>query len=280
VLATGTKTQHGPANIHQPQWHCPGIREAPSRMNPIIIIPARMASTRLKHKPLADIHGKPMIQHVFERAVAANVGPVVVAAGDPEICAVIHGLGGTCVLTDPALPRGSDRIFTALKEIDREHRFDVVINMQGDQPTTAPGLLTDVLQCLADPEVDVGTLVVPLTQKVDDPNIVKVVLGRLSGKRGRCLYFSRQPVPHRGPYFYHLGFYAYRRTALDAYARLPQSELELSEDLEQLRLLEAGYRYDAAIVEAAPLSVDTPADLEEARRVLAGRGRPPQAQLR
>jgi 3-deoxy-manno-octulosonate cytidylyltransferase (CMP-KDO synthetase) len=239
-------------------------------MNPIIVIPARMASTRLRHKPLADIHGKPMIQHVFERALAADIGPVVVAAGDAEICAVITGLGGTCVLTDPDLPRGSDRIFAALKEIDRERRFDVVINMQGDQPTTAPRLLADVLECLADPAVDVGTLVVPLGQNVDDPNIVKVVLGGLSHRRGRCLYFSRRPVPHNGPYYHHLGYYAYRRAALDTYARLPQGCLELSEDLEQLRLLEAGYRYDAIVVDAAPLSVDTPADLEEARRILAG----------
>jgi 3-deoxy-manno-octulosonate cytidylyltransferase (CMP-KDO synthetase) len=239
-------------------------------MNPIIVIPARMASTRLRHKPLADIHGKPMIQHVFERARAADIGPVVVAAADPEICEVINALGGRCVLTDPGLPRGSDRIFAALTQIDRERRFDVVINMQGDQPTTAPRLLTDVLECLADPAVDVGTLVVPLNQNIDDPNIVKVVLSRLSERRGRCLYFSRRPIPHQGPYYYHLGFYAYRRTALDAYAGLPQSGLEKSEDLEQLRLLEAGYRYDATIVDAAPLSVDTPADLEEARRVLAG----------
>ena len=227
-----------------------------------------MASTRLKHKPLADIHGKPMIQHVFERAVAADIGPVVVAAGDAEICAVIRGLGGTCVLTDPGLPRGSDRIFAALEEIDLERRFDVVINMQGDQPTAEPRLITDVLACLADPAVDVGTLAVPLCHNPGDPNIVKVVFAGLSGGRGRCIYFSRQPVPHNGPHYYHLGFYAYRRHALDAYARLPQSALELSEGLEQLRLLEAGYRYDAAIVDAAPLSVDTPADLEEARRVL------------
>jgi 3-deoxy-manno-octulosonate cytidylyltransferase (CMP-KDO synthetase) len=227
-----------------------------------------MASTRLKHKPLADIHGKPMIQHVFERAVAADIGPVVVAAGDAEICAVIRGLGGPCVLTDPHLPRGSDRIFAALETIDRERRFDVVINMQGDQPTAEPGLLTDVLSCLADPAVDVGTLIVPLLHNPDDPNIVKVVVTGLSGRRGRCMYFSRQPVPHKGPHYHHLGFYAYRRHALDAYARLPQSTLELSESLEQLRLLEAGYRYDATIVDVAPLSVDTPADLEEARRVL------------
>jgi 3-deoxy-manno-octulosonate cytidylyltransferase (CMP-KDO synthetase) len=240
----------------------------PTFRNPIIVIPARMASTRLKHKPLADIHGKPMIRHVFERAVAADVGPVVVAAGDAEICAVIRQLGGTCVLTHPSLPRGSDRIFAALEEIDRERRFDVVINMQGDQPTAKPRLLADVLGCLADPAVDVGTLVVPLSHNAGDPNIVKVVLTGLSEGRGRCMYFSRMPVPHNGPHFHHLGFYAYRRHALDAYARLPQSPLELSEGLEQLRLLEAGYRYDAAVVDAAPLSVDTPADLEEARRVL------------
>lgn len=238
-------------------------------MNPIVVIPARLASTRLARKPLADIHGKPMIQHVFERAVAADVGPVVVAAGDPEICAVIEPLGGTCVLTDPALPKGSDRIFAALAEIDPQRRYDVVVNMQGDQPTTAPGLLTEVLRPLQEPEVDVATLVVPFSDHVDDVNVVKVVLADLRSGRGRCLYFSRQPVPHRGPYYYHLGFYAYRRTALDAYARLPQSPLELSEDLEQLRLLEAGFRYDAAVVEAAPLSVDTAADLEQARRILA-----------
>ncbi len=238
-------------------------------MNPVIVIPARLASTRLRNKPLADIHGKPMIQHVFERALAAAIGPVVVAAGDPEICAVIRGIGGTCVLTDPGLPRGSDRIFAALTEIDQNRRFDVVINMQGDQPTTEPQLLSDVVECLSDPLVDVGTLVVPFSRNVEDPNIVKVVLARVSGERGRCQYFSRRPVPLNGPFYYHLGFYAYRREALDAYARLPQSELEVSEDLEQLRLLEAGYRYDAKIVDAPPLSVDTPADLEEARRVLA-----------
>jgi 3-deoxy-manno-octulosonate cytidylyltransferase (CMP-KDO synthetase) len=248
--------------------HDHAIVMALTSFNPIVVIPARMASTRLRHKPLADIHGKPMIQHVFERAVAADIGPVVVAAGDSEICAVIDGLGGTCVLTDPELPRGSDRIFAALEMIDRERRFDVVINMQGDQPTAEPRLLADALACLDDPAVDVGTLVVPLTHDPDDPNIVKAVLAGRSGGRGRCMYFSRQPVPHKGPYYYHLGFYAYRRRALDAYARLPQSELELSEGLEQLRLLEAGYRYDATIVDVAPLSVDTPADLEEARRIL------------
>lgn len=241
-------------------------------MNPIIVIPARMASTRLKNKPLADIHGKPMIQHVYERALAADVGPVVVAAGDPEICQVIDALGGRCALTDPSLPRGSDRIFAALQQIDREAKYDVVVNMQGDQPTTVPQLLGDVLDCLADPDVDVGTLVVPLTQNVEDPNIVKAVFSRRSGRRGRCLYFSRRAVPRNGPYFYHLGFYAYRRPALDAYARLSQSTLELSEDLEQLRLLEAGFRYDAIVVDTVPLSVDTPADLDEARRILAGCG--------
>lgn len=241
-------------------------------MNPIIVIPARLASTRLPHKPLADIHGKPMIQHVFERALAADIGPVLVASADPDICHVIHTLGGNCVLTDPSLPRGSDRVHAALEQIDPERRYDVIINMQGDQPTTAPQLLVDVLECLDDPAVDVGTLVVPLAHTVDDPNIVKAVFSRYSDRRGRCLYFSRLPVPRNGPHFCHLGFYAYRRMALDAYARLPQSALELSEDLEQLRLLEAGFRYDAVIVDTVPLSVDTPADLEQARRVLAGCG--------
>lgn len=245
-------------------------------MNPIVVIPARMASTRLRHKPLADIHGRPMIQHVLERALAADIGPVVVAAGDAEICAAVGAAGGTCVLTDPALPKGSDRIFAALAEIDPDRRHDVVVNMQGDQPTTEPRLLRSLLIPLDDAKVDVATLVVPFTERAEDPNVVKVVLatpaadpaaGPTAG-RGRCLYFSRRAVPHRGPYYYHLGFYAYRRTVLDAYASLPQSPLELSEDLEQLRLMEAGYRYDAMIVETSPLSVDTPADLEKAREIL------------
>lgn len=249
-------------------------------MNPIIVIPARMASTRLRHKPLADIHGKPMIVHVLERATAAAIGPVVVAAGDREICEAVQSAGGACVLTDPALPKGSDRIFAALPQIDPGRRHDVIVNMQGDQPTTEPRLLRELLAPLDEAAVDVATLVVPFSERVEDPNVVKVVLAGPKGgsgsdgesggesRRGRCLYFSRQPVPRNGPYYYHLGFYAYRRAALDAYARLPQSPLELSEDLEQLRLMEAGYRYDASIVDAAPLSVDTPADLEEARRLL------------
>lgn len=237
-------------------------------MNPIMVIPARLASTRLQRKPLADIHGKPMIRWVWEAAVASGIGPVVVAAGDREICAVIEAAGGTCVLTDPDLPKGSDRIFIALKEIDPDRRHDVVVNMQGDQPTTEPELLTTLLEPLRDPAIDVATLVVPFDKDVEDPNIVKVVMADVRGRRGRCVYFSRLPVPRQGPYYYHLGFYAYRRAALDRYAALPRGALELSEDLEQLRLLEAGCRYDAMVVDAAPLSVDTPADLEEARRII------------
>ncbi len=239
-------------------------------MNPIIVIPARLASTRLKHKPLADIHGKPMIVHVWERAVASAIGPVVVAAGDQLICDLIDARGGTSVLTDPDLPKGSDRVRAALREIDAAKSHDVVINMQGDQPTTEPALLPQVMRPLGDAAVDVATLAVPFVDNADDPNIVKVVLANIADGVGRCLYFSRAPVPHGGPYYYHLGIYAYRRAALDQYAEMPRGGLELREDLEQLRLLEAGFRYDAAIVDSAPLSVDTAEDLETARRIMAG----------
>lgn len=242
-------------------------------MTPIVIIPARLASTRLRHKPLADIHGKPMIQHVWERAMAADIGPVVVAAGDTEIYDVITGLGGRCILTDPSLPKGSDRVWTAVRQADPDIRHDVVIDMQGDQPTTEPRLLAQLLRPLAaDPAVDVATLVVPFSgPEVEDRNIVKAVVSGGPGLDGigRCLYFSRAAVPFGGPFFHHLGLYAYRRATLGRYAVLPRGRLELSEDLEQLRLLEAGYRYDAVVVMSAPLSVDTPEDLEAARRVLA-----------
>ncbi len=241
-------------------------------MNPIIVIPARMAATRLPGKPLADIHGKPMIVHVWERAKAAGIGPVVVAAGDQVICDVIGGLGGTCILTDPAIPKGSDRIHVALKEIDPEGKHDVVVNMQGDQPTIEPRLLKVLLGPLANPDVDVATLVAPFDENVEDPNIVKVVMSDMGDQAGRCLYFSRRAVPHGGPYFYHLGLYAYRRQALDRYAELPRGRLELSEDLEQLRCLEAGLRYDATIVDTAPISVDTAEDLEKARAAIAADG--------
>lgn len=238
-------------------------------MNPTVIIPVRLGSTRLARKPLADILGKPMIQHVWERACAAGVGPVTVAAAEQEVADLISGLGGHCVLTDPALPKGSDRVYAALGVVDPEQRHDVVINMQGDQPTTEPALLRRLLAPLEDPAVDVATLVVPFAGDPGDPDIVKVVLGARAGERARCLYFSRQPVPHGGPYYFHLGFYAYRRSALERFARMPRGALELSEDLEQLRLLEAGLRYEAVVTDAAPISVDTAADLARARAWMA-----------
>jgi len=238
-------------------------------MNPIVVIPARLNSARLQRKVLADIHGKPMLQHVWERAVAAAIGPVVVAAADAEICAVMEAVGARCVLTDPDLPKGSDRVWAGLQEIDPAGAHDIVVNLQGDQPTTEPALLQTVLAPLHDPAVSVATLAVPFEKNAGDGNIVKVVLAERVDRRGRCVYFSRAPVPHGGPFYYHLGIYAYRRSALAAYARSDRTPLELSEGLEQLRLLEGGYRYDAMIVDSAPLSVDTKDDLDEARRVIA-----------
>lgn len=242
-------------------------------MNPIIVIPARLASTRLPGKPLADIHGKPMIVHMLERGLAAGIGPVAVAAGDAEIAAAVRAAGGRAVLTDPDLPSGSDRVHAALAELDQGGRHDVVVNLQGDFPTLTPGQLRAAVEPLRDPEVDIGTLVVPILsrEEANTASFVKAACVFAEGETvARALYFSRQPVPWGdGPLWHHVGIYAYRRAALDRYVALPPSPLELRERLEQLRALEAGMRIACARIEHGPFGVDTPDDLERARRLLA-----------
>ncbi|TAD87894.1 MAG: 3-deoxy-manno-octulosonate cytidylyltransferase [Alphaproteobacteria bacterium] len=240
-------------------------------MNPIVVIPARLASSRLPRKPLADIHGEPMVVHVWRRALAAAVGPVVVACGDAEIVAAITQVRGNAVLTDPNLPSGSDRVMAAMRQLDPDGDFDVVVNLQGDFPTIDPQVLRQVLTPLADPEVDIATLAVELhdPRSIADPNAPKIALerhGNGNGSTGRCLYFSRLPL-HAGDgnVYEHLGIYAFRRRALEAFVALPQAGLEQVERLEQLRALAAGMRIDATIVHTFPLGVDTPADLEKAR---------------
>ena len=239
----------------------------------IIVIPARMASTRLPGKPLADIHGRPMIVHVMRRALEADIGPVVVAAAEEEIAAAVRDAGGWAVLTRPDHASGSDRIFEALGAADPGGDFDSVINVQGDLPTGAPAAIRAALPPLALDGVDISTLIVPITDAVDraNPNIVKAVVALAPGMRsGRALYFSRTPVPWgEGPLYHHIGLYGYRRAALAAFVRLPAGILERRERLEQLRALEAGMRIEAALVDTVPLGVDTPADLERARAVLA-----------
>jgi 3-deoxy-manno-octulosonate cytidylyltransferase (CMP-KDO synthetase) len=241
--------------------------------NPIVVIPARMASTRLPGKPLADLLGEPMIVHCWRRAREADIGPVVVAAAEPEIVAAVEAAGGRAVLTRPDHPSGSDRIFEALTLIDPDRRHDAVVNVQGDLPTVEPQAVRAALAPLSVPEVDIATLVVAITREEErtDPNVVKAVLELPTGASlGRALYFTRATAPTgEGPLYHHIGLYAYRRAALERFVALPPSVLELRERLEQLRALAAGMRIDAAVVDAVPLGVDTPADLERARAILA-----------
>ena len=244
-----------------------------TRLNPIVVVPARMASTRLPGKPLADIHGAPMIVHVWRRATEAEVGPVVVACAEPEIAEAVEKAGGRAVLTRPDHPSGSDRIFEALERVDPEGRYDAVVNLQGDLPTLDPALVRAALEPLRDGGVDIATLVaeIKVEEERTDPNVVKAAIGLAHGQRiGRALYFSRSTVPWgEGPLYHHIGLYAYRRDALERFVALDPGILERRERLEQLRALEHGMRIDAALVDTVPLGVDTPADLERARRLLA-----------
>jgi 3-deoxy-manno-octulosonate cytidylyltransferase (CMP-KDO synthetase) len=245
-------------------------------LSPLILIPARMGASRLPGKPLADIAGVPMIVRVLRRAEAAAVGPVAVAAGDPEIAAAVERAGGRAVLTDPALPSGSDRIMAALAAIDPHGLHDAVINLQGDMPFVEPQVVAACARVLAEePSCDIATAVAPEASPADRTNVdvVKAVLARADGARsGRALYFTRSTLYGDGPVWRHVGIYGYRRDALARFTAAPPSPLERREKLEQLRALELGLRIDAAVVEAAPISVDTPADLEEARRAAAAAG--------
>jgi len=241
--------------------------------NPVIVIPARMASTRLPGKPLADIHGQAMIVHVWRRARDADLGPVVVACAETEIAAVVEAAGGRAVMTRPDHPSGSDRVYEALSVIDAKERHDAVINLQGDLPTIEPEAIRAVLAPLDEPTVDIATLVAAIGDpgEAQNPDVVKAAVSFGDGSTvGRALYFSRQAVPAGdGPLYHHIGIYAYRRQALERFVALPPGVLERRERLEQLRALEDGMRIDAALVDTIPLGVDTPADLEQARRMLA-----------
>ncbi len=242
-------------------------------MNPIVVIPARMASSRLPGKPLAEIAGVPMIVRVWRQAMAAGLGPVVVAAGEREIAAAVEAAGGTAVLTPPELPSGTDRVHHAVETLDGEAAHDVVINLQGDLPALDPQYIRAVLAPLAPTGADIATLAAEIDDPADfdNPSVVKpVVVWDTTGRRGRALYFSRARVPHgEGPLFHHVGIYAYRRAALSRFVALPPSPLEQRETLEQLRALEAGMSIAVARVDSVPLSVDTPADLERARAIIA-----------
>jgi 3-deoxy-manno-octulosonate cytidylyltransferase (CMP-KDO synthetase) len=245
-------------------------------VSPVVLIPARMASTRLPGKPLADICGEPMIVHVWRRAVAAEIGPVVVAADDPRIVAAVESAGGEAALTRDAHQSGSDRIFEALERIDAAGAHDVVVNVQGDLPTIEAAALRACLAPLADEAVDIATLATPIKrfEERDDPNVVKAVGTEVAPGRLRALYFTRARAPWgEGELLHHIGLYAYRREALRRFVSAPPSPLERRERLEQLRALEAGMRIDIALVDVAPLGVDTADELERARTIIAERSR-------
>lgn len=242
-------------------------------MKPIVLIPARMASTRLPGKPLADIGGMPMIVRVWKKAVEANIGPVVVACSEHEVQKAVEAAGGRAVLTNPALPSGSDRVWAALNAVDRGFEHDLVVNLQGDLPTFDPAILNAAMDAMVTTGADIGTCAAEIEDEkdADNPSTVKVVATWDVGfMRGKAHYFTRAKAPWgKGPWFHHVGVYIYRREALQRFVGLQPSPLEQREKLEQLRAIEAGMTIAVGRVDEVPLSVDTPADLEKARAAVA-----------
>lgn len=241
----------------------------------LVVIPARMQATRLPGKPMASIHGKPMIVHVWERARAADAGRVVVATDSEEIAGAIRAAGGEAVMTRADHASGSDRVYEAVQRLDTDSRVEVVVNLQGDLPTLEPRLVRECLAPLAGPGPDIATLAAEITEPEERaaPSVVKVVgtsIGCPGPRRLRALYFTRATAPFGdGPLYHHIGIYAFRRAALEKFVGLPPSPLEMREKLEQLRALEHDMRIDVALVDTVPLGVDTPGDLERARLLLA-----------
>ena len=240
----------------------------------LILIPARMTATRLPGKPLADIHGEPMIVHVWRRAMESGIGPVVVATDSPEILAAVEAAGGRAVLTRDDHPSGSDRIKEAADLVDPEGRHEVIVNVQGDLPTIDPRVIAASVGPLANAAVDIVTLAAVITREEEktEPSVVKAIGSEIAPGHMRALYFTRATAPSgEGPLYHHIGLYAYRRSALDRFVSLPPSPLEKRERLEQLRAVEDGMRIDIIVVDDVPLGVDTPHDLERARAILKSR---------
>ncbi|MGY8710309.1 3-deoxy-manno-octulosonate cytidylyltransferase [Bradyrhizobium sp. 18BD] len=238
----------------------------------LVLIPARMAATRLPGKPLADIAGLPMIVHVMRRAEAAGIGRVAVATDTDEIASVVTAHGGEAVMTRSTHPSGSDRIHEAMQKLDPDGKAEIVINLQGDFPTITPQTIREVLPPFDDPGVDIVTLASQIHTEEEDlaPSVVKAIGSPIGPRRMRALYFTRATAPFGdGPRYHHIGLYAYRRAALERYVSLPRSPLEIQENLEQLRAVEAGMRIDIIVVDSVPRGVDTPPDLETARSILS-----------
>ncbi len=246
-----------------------------SDSNALILIPARMASTRLPGKPLADIGGLPMIVHVLRRAESAGIGPAVVATDSTEIASAVAAARGRAMLTRSDHPSGSDRIFEALELIDPQRRVAVVVNVQGDEPALDPADIRAAVDVLADGAADIGTLAAEIKteEQRNDTNVVKAIGQPVAPRRLQARTFTRANATGPGPHYHHVGLYAYRRAALERFVKLPPSENEKRERLEQLRALDAGMRIDIAIVDGVPLGVDTPEDLAKARTLLGTAGK-------
>ena len=254
-------------------WVAGPVHGGDEALPTIVLVPARLAASRLPDKPLAPINGVPMIVHVWRRAVEADVGRVVVACGDAPIAEAVRAAGGEAVLTDPALPSGTDRIRAALAVLDPERHYRRVVNLQGDLPALDPAALAEVLVPLARLGSDIATLATPTVDEEErtSPSLVKAVVSITpeDARLGRALYFTRAPAPWgTGPVLHHIGIYAFGRDALERFAALPPSPLELRERLEQLRALENGMTIGVRLVDTMPLGVDTPADLERVRRLM------------
>ncbi len=240
--------------------------------NTIVVIPARMSSSRLPGKPLADINGLPMIVHVWKRATEANVGQVLVAAAEVKIVEIIRNHGGDAIVTDPALPSGSDRIAAALKMRDIHEKFEYVVNLQGDLPTIDPLAVRRCLAGLTNEQVDIATIaaLIENDEDIKNPNIVKAIASL--GKDREVAYardFVREVGPeHEAPYWHHIGVYAYRRKSLSRFVSLPVSTRETLRKLEQMRALDNDMRIAVVRVDSVPLGVDTSADLEAVRAIL------------
>lgn len=231
----------------------------------LIVIPARLASTRLPNKPLADIFGKTMIERVYLQADKAGLGEVYVACDGPEIAGVIEKMGGKAIITDPALPSGTDRIYAAWKQIDPHQHFDAIVNLQGDLPAIDPHVIKAAADTLFDSDADIATVasVIKKPEEITNPNVVKIAIAFDAKDHGRALYFSRSAIPHgKGDYYHHIGIYAYKKAALQRFVSMSPSALEKRESLEQLRALENNMKIAVKIVDSHPLSVDTPGDLE------------------
>ncbi|MEK1888085.1 MAG: 3-deoxy-manno-octulosonate cytidylyltransferase [Phyllobacterium sp.] len=240
-------------------------------MKILTLIPARMASTRLPNKPLADIAGKPMIVHVAERAMAAGLGRTVVATDSPDVKSAVESHGIEAVMTRADHESGSDRIHEALLALDPDGSVDAIVNVQGDLPTIEANIIRRSLLPLQAGPADIATLGVEIHREDEktNPNVVKIIGSPLGPNQMRALYFTRATAPWgEGPLYHHIGLYAYRRAALERFVSLGPSPLERRERLEQLRALEAGMRIDVEIVDSVPLGVDTPEDLERAREIL------------